>query len=221
MSEPKKDAISAAHYISLDQVAAAQNALSLYGKVIRDNSANASSFGLSHPHGVSEPLHASLVYGVLDSGRCITLNRPQQVMLPTPDGPADGCGWDPDQYVVWKNLPRTWITTHIQTRSKALLSALFDSDDNLGVLSTRVTSSVATDFGTQVRIILQQWANLAAQPAESATLQELWRNIGGPFPTGAQDLAGRLNSQLGSKLQAIDLPPTMTVFQLTQMLLGI
>jgi hypothetical protein len=43
--------------------------------------------------------------------------------MPMPSGPADECGWDPNQYVVWKNLPKDLILVHFNVEDlKVVLS---------------------------------------------------------------------------------------------------
>src|SRR6267378_5443663 len=72
-----------------DHTVAAESRVDLYGKVLTGNSAA-----------------TALVFGVRDGLRCMRLPSPRYLTLPAPDGPADGCGWDPDEYVVWKGLPK-------------------------------------------------------------------------------------------------------------------
>jgi len=78
---------------------------------------------------------------------------------------------------------------------------------------------MTNDIGAQVKSIVETWANMSTEPAGTAILQNLWANSGvsGSFPLGAQDLAQRLNSQLGSHILGTDITTTMTVDQLIQM----
>jgi hypothetical protein len=137
-------------------------------------------------------------------------------MLPAPDGPADGCGWDPQEYVVWKNLPRNWATTHFQTAVKPLMAAL-----SKGIAKPVVPRTVGaiTDIGAAVRSIVEQWANMNAEPAGSAILQNLWAQsgVGGTFEQSAQQLAQQLQSQLNSSIMGSDITSSTTVDQLIAM----
>lgn len=67
--------------------------------------------GILHPAGAEDEMKLAQIVGYLDQGRCVRLSEPQVIAMPDPDDPADGCGWDPTEYVVWKNLPRNWTTT--------------------------------------------------------------------------------------------------------------
>jgi len=44
---------------------------------------------------LTEGQHVAEIYGLREHGRCSRLRVPLQLTLPAPDGPADGCGWDP------------------------------------------------------------------------------------------------------------------------------
>jgi hypothetical protein len=165
---------------------------------------------------LGEALHKSLVFGVQIDNQCIKLPNPEEVALPEPDGPADGCGWDPAQFVVWKNLPRSWTTIHFQSQPKPLISAL----SGTARLTQRSMVADVTDFGAQVKSIVENWANMTTEPAASAVLQNLWLSsgVGGTFALATANLAQTLNSQLGSHIRSSDISATMTVDQLIQML---
>jgi len=207
------------HFVAFDTITRVQATLTAYGKLIEGGESTPSALGISHPQGIVAPLHKSLVYGVQLAGRCIRLPQPQEVALPAPDGPADGCGWDASEFVVWKNLPRDWVTLHFQSQPKPLINAL---SEGMGKPAKRLmaTAMLTTDIGAQVKSIVQTWANMQSEPAGTAVLQLLWANSGisGPFAFGAQKLAQDLNSQLGSSILGTDITATMTVDQLIQML---
>ena len=112
------------HQITLGDAHQLVSTISAYGKIVRGISMNPASAGTAHPQGGTGDLHLALVYGISDGNRCITLHPPEKVYLPAPDGPADGCGWDPSKFVVWRNLPRDWDTIHVQTATKPLAMAL-------------------------------------------------------------------------------------------------
>jgi hypothetical protein len=205
------------HYVAFDAHIAPQSTLTAYGKLIESGESTPSALGVSHPLGLSAALHKSLIFGVQIDGQCIKLPNPEEVALPEPDGPADGCGWDPTQYVVWKNLPRNWTTIHFQSQPKPLISAL---SLRTARLTQRSMAADVTDFGAQVKSIVKAWANMTTEPAGSAVLQNLWASsgMGGTFVLAAVNLAQTLNSQLGSHILGSDISATMTVDQLIQML---
>jgi hypothetical protein len=205
------------HYVSFDANIAAQSTLTAYGKLIEGGESTPSSLGVSHPLGMSAALHKSLVFGVQIDGQCIKLLNPQEVVLPQPDGPADGCAWDSAEFVVWKNLPRNWMTVHFQSQPKPLIRALSTGGPARRFMAT---SAMTTDVGAQVKSIVETWANMNTEPAGSAVLQNLWANsgIGGTFALAATNLAQNLNSQLGSHILGSDISTTTTVDQLIQMI---
>ncbi len=201
MTKKDKTGITDRHYVDLAQASAMQTTLTAYGKIIRNSEAPAATAGISHPHGLNEHLQASLVYGLAVGGRCETLSTPVQVWLPAPDGPADGCGWDPSEYVVWKNIPRDWITTHFQAQTGTLASLLTASQK----------PPMLAPMGVRDRVlaIVKSWAKMSSNPNGSDQLQVLWANSNptGSFGDGAQILAQKLNDAFGSSFQASDFNP--------------
>ena len=112
------------HQITLGDAHQLVSSISAYGKIVTGITMDLASAGTVDPKGGTGDLQLALVYGISDRLRCITLRAPEKVYLPAPDGPADGCGWDPKDFVVWKNLPRNWKTVHVQTVNKPLAMAL-------------------------------------------------------------------------------------------------
>lgn len=74
------------------------------------------------------------------------------------------------------------------------------------------------DTETQVKAIVQAWANLSAPPAGTDILRVLWANsVGGDFSLGAEDLAQRLNAAMSSDIEGSDITVSMTVDGLVNM----
>jgi hypothetical protein len=199
------------HFVGFDAITKIQSTLTAYGKLIEGGESTPSALGISHPHGIVAPLNKSLVCGVQVAGRCIRLPQPQEVALPTPDGPADGCGWDPSEFVVWKNLPRDWVTLHFQSRQRPLSSAL--SVGGAGSSRRLMFAGAVGTMGVdeQVVAIIRKWKNLDQDPALTDTLGKLWGDTSGPFSDGATKLAGMLNESLGTQIQGSDFSATTTV----------
>jgi hypothetical protein len=151
------------------------------------------------------------VYGFREQGRCARLPVPQHLSLPKPNGPADGCGWDPSEFVVWKNLPKSFITTHVQTKMVPLNEAL---------LATPATRALASE--PTVDDVLHQWLSqsVPGQPIPDLDqLQVAWTTFGsgGGFTIQVQqNLANLLNSafSLSPSIVPANLPGTLTVGQL-------
>lgn len=201
--------ITAKHYIDFAQASAAQTTLTAYGKLIRNGEAPASTVGTTHPQALDEPLQASLVYGVAMGGRCITLPSPQQVMLPAPDGPADGCGWDSTEYVVWRNLPKDWITSHMAAQRRTLSDALFGGVKRITPPPSEAFALALPSVGERVMAIVMTWASMTNDPEGDDQLQVLWAasHPGGSFGDGAKLLADKINNAFGTKLQPADINP--------------
>jgi hypothetical protein len=120
----KNKKITEKHYTSISEVAGRQSLISVYGKLLKNGEIKSNASGLTHPSGGDENLQLAQVVGYMDRGQCVRLTEPQLIALPAPDGPADGCGWDPQQYVVWKNLPKNWVTLHLKASTKSLQDSL-------------------------------------------------------------------------------------------------
>jgi hypothetical protein len=153
--------------------------ITAYGKLVKGTNFSSSELGTTHPHGKGEALQLGLVYGIQNRNQCITLPQPQKVYLPMPDGPADGCGWDPSQYVVWKNLPKNWQTVHLESTAKPLGAALLSRALEIEPVSSED--------------IVEEWANLSSPPRRNDDLKTLWAASGDPlasdFNAGAAKLA--------------------------------
>jgi hypothetical protein len=159
---PKKS-----HYMTFNQAVAAPT-ISLYGRLIEDGAAKPSDLGIFHPSDRDEFLHRSVVFGYATGDQCKMLATPQQVWLPFPDGPADGCNWDPAQYVVWKNVQPDWKTIHVVSQRKPLSLALAAGEKPQTLEASEAPSP------TQVIFLIQTWAALPAPPKYEDVLSALW-----------------------------------------------
>jgi hypothetical protein len=203
---------SAEHQISLGQAHQLESAVTVYGKLITDVTVTPSDAGTVHPQGKNGSLQLALVFGICDNGQCSNLPQPQKVYLPAPDGPADGCGWDPNQYVVWKNLPRDWNTIHVETKSKPLSVAL-----------KPIMSVALAPLPFLEDVLNDQWLKTSTHvninPGD--TLGALWAQYGaGDYGSGAvQRLIQAIQAAYGVTLPASSLPASLTFSQL-QILVG-
>jgi hypothetical protein len=123
MAIKRKLNLTQKHFVALSDAVGSGKTISVYGRVVKDAAIDSGTSGILHPAGGGD-LHLAQVVGYSDGGRCVTLTEPQLLVLPSPDGPADGCDWDPDQYVVWKNLPKNWTTLHLQASTRGVHNAL-------------------------------------------------------------------------------------------------
>ena len=203
---------SAEHQISLGEAHRLASTITVYGKLIAGVTVTPSDAGTVHPRGEDDSLQLALVFGISDNGQCITLPQPQKVYLPAPDGPADGCGWDPSQYLVWKNLPRDWNTLHVQTQAKPLAMALKP------MMSVALASQPSLED-----VLNNQWLKTSTpvniNPGD--TLGGLWAQFGaGDFDSGVvQRLIQAIQAAYGVSLPASSLPASLTFSQL-QILVG-
>jgi hypothetical protein len=197
----KKFTLAQGHKTSFQAAPLSELTIDMFGKVIDPSP----SSGLPEGHQLAE------VYGVREQGRCARFPVPQHLSLPAPDGPADGCGWDPSQFVVWKNLPKNLMTTHVQTKTVPLYEAL---------LAASTTMALASE--PTVDDVLHQWLSqsIPGQPIPNADqLQVAWASFGsgGAFTVQVQqNLANLLNNAFAPDpaIVAANLPGTLTVGQL-------
>ena len=143
MPSPKKFKPTENHRTSFAKIADDHLTLSLYGKVIDDISVNPIGVGLRHPEG-DGALRVGHVYGYSQSGECFRFTPPRIYMLPDPDGPADGCGWDPTEFVVWK-VPPDWLTVHFEIRSGTIGGTLAGNITNQSRLSAGQCLTISSD----------------------------------------------------------------------------
>jgi len=202
-SKTKKFTLAKGHKVSFQAMPLSEAGIDIFGKVIDP----APISDLPEGHQLAQ------VYGFREQGRCARLPVPQHLSLPRPDGPADGCGWDPSQFVVWKNLPKILMTTHVQTKMAPLHEAL---------LAAPTTMALASE--PTVDDVLHQWLSqsVSGQPIPNMDqLQVAWKDFGsgGAFTVQVQqNLANLLNNAFALDPQVVpaNLPATLTVGQLKQ-----
>jgi hypothetical protein len=169
----------------------------LYGKVLA---------GKTPPSGPT-----AVIYGAGDESGCVKLPSPQYLTLPAPNGPADGCGWDPKEFVVWKRLPKNLATVHTESQVKPLHEALFSR-----------TSHVVSIAEPTVDSVLHSWLprSVSGQMIDdNLQLAEAWKQFGiaGFTVPVQQNLARLLNQAFFHSINEVkvrDLGPTLTVDQL-------
>ena len=199
---------SKSHFIGFNEVIGAQK-WSLYGKLMDNGESQSTEVGLSHPSDPQGTLHQSVVYGYSEGGSCHILAQPQIMTLPLPNGPADGCGWNPAEYVVWKNVPANWTTLHVTAERKPVAEAVAAG------LLTRLATTAAVGGGVsdfQIRSVIRDWAALDALPQPNDVLSALWSlRRKTDFSTfGAPALAQALQSNLGINILSQSITATMT-----------
>jgi hypothetical protein len=200
-SKTKQFTLAQGQKASFQASALSETGIDIFGKVIDPPPIS----GLPEGHQLAQ------VHGFREQGRCARLPVPQHLSLPTPDGPADGCGWDPSQFVVWKNLPKGLMTNHVQTKTVPLHEAL---------LAAPATMALASE--PTVDDVLHQWLSqsIPGQPIPDIDqLQVAWASFGsgGAFTVQVQqNLANLLNNafSLDPSLVPANLPATLTVGQL-------
>lgn len=200
-SQTKKFTLANGHKASFQAMPLSEAGVDLFGKVIDP----APISGLPEGHQLTQ------VYGFREYGRCARLPVPQHLSLPKPDGPADGCGWDPSKFVVWKNLPKSFVTIHVQTKMAPLHEALLAAP-----------ATMALESEPTVDDVLHQWLSqsVPGQPIPDVDqLQVAWATFGsgGGFTVQVQqNLANLLNNafSLSPAVVPANLPGTLTVGQL-------
>jgi hypothetical protein len=212
----KRFAPKPSHFVSYNE-AISTPSISLYGKLIQGGEAQPSDLALSHPSDPGEPLHRSLVVGYANGTACQTLVQPQQVFLPRPDGPADGCGWDPNDYVVWKNVRPDWTTVHVTTAKRTLSAVLATGRVRQFAAFERPQISAAT--GDPVVNVVKKWAKLTRDPDLDEVLSNLYFASGGTtWSDGQTSLAGLLHQDLGVTISPTAITQTMQILDLMQLI---
>jgi hypothetical protein len=172
-----KKAISDKHYTSISEVAAGQSVMSVFGKLVKNADIEPNVTGITHPTGSNESLQLAQVVGYTEHGQCVRLPEPQLVALPVPDGPADGCGWDPQLYVVWKNLPKNWVTLHLKATTKSLHSALTATSGSAGHYALATAAKPCLDLPNAISLV-RSCSNVGDNVPLSTPLGQLF-----PSPT--------------------------------------
>lgn len=200
MAKRVKTELTEKHLITLSELSGALSTLDVYGKIVEDAALQPRTSGILHPMGTDDEMKLAQVVGYFDQGRCIRLSEPQVIAMPQPDGPADGCGWDPTEYVVWKNLPRNWTTLHVQLHTTGLHDAL------------RLVSRAATDDtqlrADQIETILRDCIPLAGGSTAAIDLSKTLQQYG-LDKDGVVTLAGLIigDAAHGVKRFGFELPP--------------
>jgi len=105
--------------------------------------------------------------------------------MPAPNGPADGCGWDPKKFVVWKNLPKDWDTVHVNSETKPLAAALQPRAMAIQPLDAAATPQLED-------VLKNNWLKSTQPPhiAGNDQLGGLWTKFGpgGDFDSNSQNL---------------------------------
>jgi hypothetical protein len=183
MAKKDTQGITKKHYVTLSDVLAASATLDVYGKMIQNTDVKPGASGILQPGVGSDNLSLATVFGYLDQGTCIRLQYPLVIAMPQPDGTADGCGWDPAEYVVWKKLPRNWTTLHLTARTAGLHSTLAS-----GRSSVTFDQQLRAD---QIETILRDCIPLAGGSAAAIDLSKTLQQYG-LDKDGVVTLAGRI-----------------------------
>lgn len=206
MAKNTKSNISERHSVTLSEAVGSTSTITVYGRLIKEAVLDPAASGILHPKTPGGSMVLGQVVGFTDQGHCQSVTPPVMLTLPEPDGPADGCGWDPNLYVAWKNLPRNWITLHLHVEPRVLASIL-------SVPSVRKLRSAALPpvLGVQDTVvqIVKVWAGMQTNPHGVDILEVLWAasQPAGPFADAAQDLATRINKAFGTHLLGSNINP--------------
>ena len=139
---PKTFKPSEGHRTTLGKVVEAHVTVSFYGKVVEGVTVP-TGIALQHPHD-GESLLAGHIFGYSQGGQCFRFTPPRIYMLPSPTGPADDCGWDPKEYVVWK-LPPDWLTVFFEVQHATVADSLVAPLGGEARLSAGQCLTIASD----------------------------------------------------------------------------
>jgi hypothetical protein len=196
----KKFKLGPGHVTKLRAVATSHTGIDFFGRVVEPAVSD-----LPDLHQMAE------IFGYRDQGGCVRFPVTERISLPAPDGPADGCGWDPSRFVVWKNLPRSLVTKQLDVKMTTVHEVVTAAWLKAGLDSERTVDDV-------LHVWLSQ--SVTGQPIPDLdALQVAWAAFGsgGAFtPQVQQNLANLLNKEfaLSPQLVIANLPGALTVGQL-------
>jgi hypothetical protein len=104
---PNDDGISENHQISLADHVQHHTTILLFGKLVSDLQPDANGDRFAQ------------VVGIMRDQSCERLAKPLLLALPKPDGPAAQCGWDPNEYLMWR-VPSNYTSTAMHVQSLPL-----------------------------------------------------------------------------------------------------
>ena len=87
------------------------SSLLLFGKIVSDLQTTTEGHQFAH------------VYGYRQNGKCQRLDNPTLLSLPEPIGPANECGFDPEQFVMW-NVPESFLSTALHVERAPITGIL-------------------------------------------------------------------------------------------------
>jgi hypothetical protein len=120
------DEINEKHQTSLADHIRDQTTMLLFGKLVADMQ--------PAPNGD----RFAQIAGIMRDQVCQRLPKPILLALPTPDGPAAECGWDPKEYLMWR-VASSFASTALHVQSHPL-HQLFASPAVAGARMSRTQS---------------------------------------------------------------------------------
>jgi hypothetical protein len=99
------------HHTSLVEIIDQANTVVLFGKIVKDLQPTTQGHRFAQ------------VFGYKRNSVCSKLPSPSVMALPDPDGPADDCGWDPQEFVKW-SVPSSFVTTRLHIQPETLVHTL-------------------------------------------------------------------------------------------------
>jgi hypothetical protein len=132
------------HRTTLATISDKRMTVCFYGKPVDGIDLSTSGLVLQHPSQQGGTLKAAEVYGAFKDGGCITFQPPRLCLLPDPVGPADGCAWNPAEFVVWK-VPADWSMIYFDVKSSSAGDSLAHVASTQTKLSSGQSLGIASD----------------------------------------------------------------------------
>lgn len=133
MAGKSKFELTEKHHTSLADIADQASTVVVFGKIVRDLQPT------SQGHRFAQ------IFGYKRNNVCSKLPTPVVIALPDPDGPADDCGWDPEQFVKW-GLPASFASTQLHLQPVALAHALA-SFPAAGLTAAQISAIISASIG--------------------------------------------------------------------------
>jgi hypothetical protein len=135
MAGNSKFELTEKHHTSLGDIIDQASRVVVFGKILKDLQPT------SHGHRFAQ------IFGYKRNNVCSKLPTPVVIALPDPDGPADDCGWDPDEFVKWQ-LPASFVSTQLQIQPVALAHALTSfPPPPVGLTAAQISAIISASIG--------------------------------------------------------------------------
>jgi hypothetical protein len=145
------------HHTSLGDIVDQASTMVVFGKPLNDLQPT------SQGHRFAQ------IFGYKRNGVCSKLPASVVIALPDPDGPADDCGWAPEEFVKWQ-LPLSFASTQLHVQPVALDDALatftasgLNGDQLFAIISSSIQAVTGSNLPLTPSVTLQSFGLLSPE----------------------------------------------------------